>query len=117
MRHAALAVLLPPLLLLPASRPACAQGGAPFDRAIRASAALQLAARPALEPAAFQPAFVEDAAQQRRRRPKKKSTGVTLMIIGGSAMVVGAIAGDTGGGLLVIGGLVCAGYGFYLYAE
>ncbi len=116
MRQAAFAVLLPPLLLMPASRPARAQE-APFDHAIRASAALQLAARPALEPAALQPSFVEDAAAQRRRRPKKKSTGVTLMIIGGSAVVVGAIAGGTGGGLLVIGGLVCGGYGFYLYTE
>jgi len=30
---------------------------------------------------------------------------------------VGAIAGGGGGTVLIVGGVVCAGYGVYLYAQ
>lgn len=117
MRRAALAVAL--ALFVPGLASAQGAQGAqppPFDRAVRASAALELAAQQALDHAALRPSF-DAAAQAERRGRKNKATGVTLMIVGGSAVVVGAIAGDTGGAVLIAGGLIAGGYGFYLYTE
>lgn len=109
MRLAVLAVLL----LIAAPTLAIAQTSQ-FDGAIRASAALQLAARAVTSSAAL-PHVADDALAP--RRSNRKSTGVTLMLIGGGAVVLGAIAGGDGGTLLIVGGAVCAGYGFYLYTE
>ena len=39
------------------------------------------------------------------------------MLTGGGAVLVGALAGGSGGTVLIVGGVVCAGYGFYLYTE
>jgi hypothetical protein len=89
--------------------------GAPFDRAIRASVALELAGRRSLDAATARPRVPADALAPRRSR--RQATGVTLMLIGGSAVVVGALAGGGGGAVLIVGGAVCAGYGFYLYTE
>lgn len=49
--------------------------------------------------------------QERRRR------GKMYMIGGAVAIVVGAVVGDDGGTLLVIGGLATAGYGLYLWYQ
>ena len=85
-----------------------------FEGAMRASAALRLAARSfAGSPA---PSYSAGDAVALRRRSQKQ-TGVTLMLIGGGAVLVGALAGGGGGTVLIVGGVVCAGYGFYLYTE
>jgi len=39
------------------------------------------------------------------------------MLIGAGAIVAGAIVGGGGGTVLIVGGLACAGYGFYLYDQ
>lgn len=112
MRTVIVAMLL--VLLVPAFA-AAQQPAGPYDQAMRASAALQVAAAQALAPAVDRPVVAEDALAPRRRG--KKAEGVTLMLIGGGAVVVGAIAGGGGGAVLIVGGVICAGYGFYLYTE
>ncbi len=111
MRPLALALLLSvaPALLTAQGDPA------PYDQAIRASAALQLAARQSLGSRALHAPVAEGVLAS--RRTSRKSEGATLMIIGGAAVLVGAIAGGGGGTALIVGGVVCAGYGFYLYTQ
>lgn len=111
---------VPVFLLLIAAPPLALAQTSQFDGAIRAAAALQLAARsvpgspaPAAAP---NPAYLAGDALVLRRRSEKQ-TGVTLMLIGGGAVLVGALAGGGGGTVLIVGGVVCAGYGFYLYTE
>lgn len=102
------------MLLVAVSRAAAQTAAPPFEPALRASAALELATRRARAPdAALKVA--DDVVALRRRG--NQSEGVTLMILGGAAVVVGAMAGGGGGTVLVIGGLVCAGYGVYLYTQ
>jgi hypothetical protein len=85
-----------------------------LDRAMRASVEVGLAARSV----AGGPVWGLPAAPPLApRRRHDRSLGVTLMLIGGGAVVVGAVTGGGGGTVLVVGGLVCAGYGFYLYTE
>ena len=107
------AVLAVALLLVPALVSAQAP---PYDQAIRASAALRLAAERSLDRASPRAIVPDDVLRPKRPR-RDKQTGVTLMIIGGSAVVVGAIVGGGGGAVLIVGGVVAAGYGFYLYTE
>jgi hypothetical protein len=112
MRPLALALLLLPV----APGLVTAQGdGAPYDQAIRASAALELAVRQSLRTAALHAPVAEGVLAA--RRTSQRGEGVTLMIIGGAAVLVGAIAGGGGGTALIVGGVVCAGYGFYLYTQ
>jgi predicted phage tail protein len=106
--------LVVPFLLLAPSLAAAQAAPPPFELSLRASAALELAARRARAPAAALK-LADDAIAPRRRG--KQGEGVTLMILGGAAVVVGAIAGGGGGTVLLVGGLVCAGYGVYLYTQ
>jgi hypothetical protein len=111
MRPLAFALLLLPL----APARMTAQGAAPYDQAIRAAAALDLAARRALASPARHAPVAEGVLAARRRSERRE--GATLMIIGGAAVLIGAIAGGGGGTVLIVGGVVCAGYGFYLYSQ
>jgi hypothetical protein len=72
-------------------------------RALSAPTALAQPLAPTLEPAV--------------RKNKNRSLSATLMLIGAGAILVGAIAGGGGGTVLIVGGVVCAGYGVYLYAQ
>jgi hypothetical protein len=111
-RPLALALLL--ALVAPAT--SAAQGpGAVYGQAIRASAALRLAAQQGLASRAVGPRVADGV--DALRRSTKKNEGVTLMIVGGAAVLVGAIAGGGGGNALMVGGVVCAAHGFYLYTE
>src|SRR5579884_2774297 len=96
----------------PAARAAAQEAAPPYAPAVRAAAALRLAA--ARAGAAALPAPPEALRSLRRG---KKGEGVTFMIIGGGAVVVGAVAGGGGGTVLILGGVALAGYGFYLYTE
>jgi predicted phage tail protein len=111
MRVSALVV---PFLLLAPSVAAAQTAAPPFELSLRASAALELAARRARAPGTALK-VADDVFAPRRR--SKQSEGATLMILGGAAVVVGAIAGGGGGTVLIVGGLVCAGYGVYLYTQ
>ncbi len=92
--------------------PALVRAQAPsYDQAIRASAALRLAAPAPLVPE--HRAIAADLMVRARRRDR--ATGTTLMIIGAGGIVAGAIVGGTGGALLVVGGLGVGAYGVYLY--
>lgn len=84
-----------------------------FDRAMRASVELQLAAgADRVPPSLGQPtALVMIPRSQARRR----KLGTTLMLVGVGGIVAGAIVGGGGGTALVIGGIGCMGYGFYLF--
>ncbi len=117
MRSTALALSL---LLVGAPGLASAQGtqGVQFDQAMRASAALQLAAHRAVAGPAL-PSLVSDDwfDQRRHHKRKKKVHGVPLMLVGGSAVAVGAMFGDTGGTILIFGGFAAAGYGFYRFTK
>ncbi len=112
MRSLALALLLLPVAPALVS---AQSDGAPYDQAIRAAAALELAARQSLSTTARHAPVAEGVLAA--RRTAKQSEGVTLMIIGGAAVLVGAIAGGGGGTALIVGGVVCAGYGFYLFTQ
>ena len=115
MRSLALALLLLPVAPALVS---AQSDGAPYDQAIRAAAALELAARQSLSTTATTARHAPVAeGVLAARRTAKQSEGVTLMIIGGAAVLVGAIAGGGGGTALIVGGVVCAGYGFYLFTQ
>jgi hypothetical protein len=113
MRVSALVVPFPFLLLAP-SRAAAQTVTLPFESSLRASAALELAGRRARAPGPTL-TVADDVVAPRRRG--QQGQGVTLMILGGAAVVVAAIAGGGGGTVLILGGLACAGYGFYLYTQ
>ena len=49
------------------------------------------------------------------RRAKDRDQGRTLMIVGGAAVVAGILVGDSGGTVLILGGVGVGAYGFYLY--
>ena len=49
------------------------------------------------------------------RRFNSRAPGATLMIIGGAAIVAGILVGDSGGTVLILGGIGLGAYGFYLY--
>jgi predicted phage tail protein len=102
------------LFLLLARLAAAQTATPPFEVSLRASVALELAAQRA---AGHRTAFTvaDDVLAPRRRG--KQDEGVTLMILGGAAVLVGALAGGGGGTVLIVGGLVCAGYGVYLYTQ
>ena len=51
------------------------------------------------------------------RRFNSRAPGATLMIIGGAAIVAGALVGDSGGTVLILGGIGIGAYGFYLYTR
>lgn len=111
-RLVALALLLG--LVVPA-RTVAQDAHAPYEQAIRTTAAFELAARQALVSQATHTPVADDVLAPRRSH--NKSEGVTLMIIGGAAVVVGAIAGGGGGEVLIAAGLICAGYGLYVYSQ
>src|SRR5262245_26180470 len=48
-------------------------------------------------------------------RASDRAQGRTLMIVGGAAIVAGILVGDSGGTLLILGGVGVGAYGFYLY--
>lgn len=104
------------LLVAALARDAAAQAPM-FDRAIRASAALDLTARrvAAPQPVTFAPALARSIAIKSNK--SRKSMGETLMIVGGGAVLAGALIGGDGGTLLIVGGFGCAGYGYYLYQK
>ncbi|HXF95400.1 MAG TPA: hypothetical protein VNI61_04795 [Gemmatimonadales bacterium] len=88
-----------------ATVPAAAQTPA-YDRSLRSFTAPDLPARtPALSAA---PAGSDLLLQRRRGR---RSAGTVFLIVGGAVAVAGIIADE---GLLVVGGVVVAGYGLYL---
>ena len=108
-----MAVIIPVLLVVPTA--VVAQIAAPpFESSLRASVALELAARRARAPGTALRVANDVVAPLRSR---KHDEGVTLMIVGGAAVLVGAIAGGGGGEVLIGAGLVCAGYGVYLYSQ
>jgi hypothetical protein len=47
----------------------------------------------------------------------RRSRGIKYMIGGGVAVVAGSLIGGDGGTLIIVGGLVSLGYGFYLYHD
>ena len=102
-------------LLAAVVAPARSQAQTSFDRAVQATAALELAASRAAPsaPTTFAPAFARDLVV--KKKSDKKSTGVTMMIVGGGVILAGALVGGDGGTLLIVGGLVSVGYGYYLY--
>ena len=51
------------------------------------------------------------------RRFNSRAPGATLMIIGGAAIVAGVLVGDSGGTVLILGGIGIGAYGFYLYTR
>jgi len=104
------------LLVAAVAGSAAAQAPA-FDRAIRASAALELTAQrvTAPEPVTLAPALARSMAVKSSK--SQKSMGETLMIVGGGAVLAGALIGGDGGTLLIVGGFGCAGYGYYLYQK
>ncbi|HEX9705420.1 MAG TPA: hypothetical protein VGA20_09255 [Gemmatimonadales bacterium] len=92
------------LLALAGVGPTAAQVPA-YERSLRASAELtQLATQP-VQPAAH----VVDVIAQRRRA--RRDPGTVFLIVGGAVAVAGLLADE---GLLVVGGVVVAGYGLYL---
>jgi hypothetical protein len=105
--------LVAPFLLMAANL-AAQTAAPPFEPSLRASVALELAARRARAPG-LALRVADDVLAPLRR--SKQGEGETLMIIGGAAVLVGAIAGGGGGEVLIVGGLVCAGYGLYLYNQ
>src|SRR5262245_8406934 len=46
-----------------------------------------------------------------------RAEGRTLMIVGGAAIVAGILVGDSGGTVLILGGVGVGAYGFYLYTR
>lgn len=70
-------------------------------------------APPELHPGTLAPAapsaWEEDAAQQRRAR--RGQPGTVFLIVGGAIAVAGIVADE---GILIVGGVVVAGYGLYL---
>jgi hypothetical protein len=108
------AALLVALLLVTPNLTTAQTAAPPFEPSLRASAALELAARRARTPG-MALRVADDVLAPLRRG--KQGEGETLMIIGGAAVLVGAIAGGGGGEVLIVGGLVCAGYGLYLYNQ
>lgn len=108
-----MAFVVPFLFVVP-TRAVAQTAAPPFEPSLRASVALELAARRARVPGTALKVADDVVAPL---RSSKHDKGVTLMIIGGAAVVVGAIAGGGGGEVLIGGGLVCAGYGLYLYSQ
>jgi hypothetical protein len=51
------------------------------------------------------------------RRFNSRAPGATLMIIGGAAIIAGVLVGDSGGTVLILGGIGIGAYGFYLYTR
>ncbi|HUL49518.1 MAG TPA: hypothetical protein VLT79_05820 [Gemmatimonadales bacterium] len=84
-----------------------------FAPAIHAAAALRLASSPGSAEQSL--AFTLEPAVKKKN--KNRSLSATLMLVGAGAILVGAIAGGGGGTVLIVGGVVCAGYGVYLYAQ
>ena len=50
-------------------------------------------------------------------KPARTSNSVALMIVGGAMLVAGAIIGDTGGTLIMVGGVVVGAIGLYRYLQ
>ena len=50
-------------------------------------------------------------------RDGTKSQGVALMIVGGAALLAGAIIGNTGGNVIMVGGVVVGAIGLYKYLQ
>ena len=98
------AVLLLPAFAAVLSRPAAAQTPSHHD-GIRAFAALELAGR-APEPRAERRAVPHELLAQRRSQP-----GTVYLIVGGAVAVAGILVEED---ILIIGGVVVAGYGLYL---
>jgi hypothetical protein len=48
---------------------------------------------------------------------RDRAQGRTLMIVGGAAVVAGILVGDSGGTVLILGGVGVGAYGFYLYTR
>ncbi|HUL48383.1 MAG TPA: hypothetical protein VLT79_00055 [Gemmatimonadales bacterium] len=81
-----------------------------FAPSIQAAAALGLAAAPA--PNAPTLAVTMEPATG---KSDKRQIGSLLILIGVGAIATGAVAGGGGGTALIVGGVVCAGYGIYLH--
>jgi len=48
---------------------------------------------------------------------RDRAQGRTLMIVGGAAIVAGILVGDSGGTVLILGGVGVGAYGFYHYTR
>ena len=81
-----------------------------YGQSIHAAAALRLAATsgPDAQPLAV-------TMQPAAGKSDKRQIGSLLILIGIGAIATGAVAGGGGGTALIVGGVVCAGYGIYLH--
>jgi hypothetical protein len=96
-------------LLACAAAPRTAAQTPSYDESLRALAAIELAGRtPAVQ--AHTPAPPADLFEQRRRRARR-APGTVFLIVGGAVAVAGILADED---ILIIGGVVVAGYGLYL---
>jgi hypothetical protein len=95
------------LVALLAAAPAAAQSPLPrdFDAELRATAQLELAGRAAHRATARATPVAALAA------PRSRGPGYALLVAGGAVAVAGLLAEED---LLVVGGVVVAGYGLYL---
>ncbi len=50
-------------------------------------------------------------------RDGTKNQGVALMIVGGATLLAGAIIGNTGGNVIMVGGVVVGAIGLYKYLQ
>ena len=83
----------------------------PFEREMLAAAAL----RPSSPASAVSGST--GVTESDVRRFNSRAPGATLMIIGGAAIVAGILVGDSGGAVLILGGIGIGAYGFYLYTR
>ena len=97
-------------LVVLCSRESRAQSS-PFEREMIAAAALR-ASSPASAVRGTTGLTESDV-----RRFNSRAPGATLMIIGGAAIVAGVLVGDSGGTVLILGGIGVGAYGFYLYTR
>lgn len=83
-----------------------------YEQSFVASARLaQLAIRPAQPSVVTAVTWTTDDLTAQRRRRVRRDPGTVFLIVGGAVAVAGIVTDE---GLLVVGGVVLAGYGLYL---
>ena len=60
---------------------------------------------------------VDEGAETQRRQPQSVGKLVALMVVGGAAIVLGAVIGDDGGTVFMVGGAGTLLYGLYEYLK
>ena len=98
------------VLFVLCSRESRAQSS-PYAREMIAAAALRL---PSPAPSVHGTTWLTESGV---RRFNSRAPGATLMIIGGAAIIAGVLVGDSGGTVLILGGIGIGAYGFYLYTR